>query len=167
MTGLPQIVVALVALQRLLELIYAGRNTRLLRQAGGREVGAGHYPLLVALHGIWLAAIFLLTPPDAQIVWPLLVVFVGLQVARIWVIATLGRYWTTRIITIPGAPLIGHGPYRLLRHPNYLIVGLEIPLLPLAFGQWLVALIFGIFNLALLRHRIRIENTALDPRRAS
>jgi methyltransferase len=164
-TGLPQLVVVLVALQRLLELLYSRRNERRLLAAGGREVGARHYPLFILLHGGWLAALFLLTPQDAPVIWPLLALFVGLQIGRVWVIVSLGRYWTTRIITLPGAPLVQRGPYRWLRHPNYWIVALEITVLPLAFGQWLIALVFTILNLALLRHRVRIEEAALADRR--
>jgi methyltransferase len=163
-TGLPQLIVALVALQRLAELAYSRRNERRLLAAGGREAGARHYPLFVLLHGGWLAALFVLTPTEAPVSWPLLALFVALQIGRLWVIASLGRYWTTRIITVPGAPLVQSGPYRLVRHPNYWIVALEIAILPLAFREWLIALVFTILNLALLRHRVRIEDAALADR---
>jgi methyltransferase len=162
--GLPQIVVLLVALQRLTELAVARRNTRRLLARGGREVGAGHYPLIVLLHGGWLTALFFLTPPDAAIVWPLIALFVLLQFARIWVVVTLGPYWTTRIITVPDAPLVRRGPYRWIRHPNYAVVTAEIAVLPLAFGQWLPALVFSALNLALLHHRITVEENALRDR---
>jgi methyltransferase len=164
--GLPQLIVLLVALQRLAELVLSRRNERRLRQAGAREAGAGHYPLFVLLHGGWLVALFVLTPPDAPIVWPLLAFFIVLQAARVWVIATLGRYWTTRILTLPGAPLVRHGPYRFVRHPNYVVVGLELAVLPLAFGQWLIALVFTAINLPLMWHRIRVEDAALADRDA-
>lgn len=164
MIGLPQVLVLAVALQRLGELAYARRNTRRLLAAGGREVGAGHYPLLVLLHGGWLVALFTLTPADAAVSWPLIALFAALQAGRIWVIATLGRWWTARVITVPGAPLVHHGPYRHCRHPNYWIVRAEIAVLPLAFGQGWLALIFTVLNLALLRHRIRIEEAALGNR---
>ena len=91
--------------------------------------------------------------------------FLALQAARVWVLATLGRYWTTRIITLPDAPLVRRGPYRFVRHPNYLIVAAEIAVLPLVFGAWQIALVFSILNLLLLSHRIRRENAALAGRR--
>lgn len=166
MSGLPQLVVALVALQRVAEIAHSRRNERRLLAAGGREVGGRHYPLFIVLHGGWLASLFVFTPPDAAVHWPLLALFVVLQVGRIWVIATLGRYWTTRIITLSGTPLVRRGPYRLVRHPNYWIVTLEIAVLPLAFGQWQIALVFTALNLALLRHRVRMEEAALADRRS-
>ncbi len=156
-----QIVILLVALQRLAELEYARRNTRRLLAAGGVEHGAGHYPLFVALHGGWLAALFVLVPAGAPAHWGLLGLYGLLQLGRLWVFASLGRRWTTRVIAVPGAPLVTRGPYRFLRHPNYLVVALEIPVLPLAFGAWQIALAFGLANLALLAHRIRVEALAL------
>jgi methyltransferase len=162
---LPQIVVLLVAAQRLSELVVAQRNTRRLLREGGREIGARHYPLFVLLHGGWLVAMFLLIPSSAPALVSLLAIFAILQLLRVWIVLTLGRYWTTRIITVPGAPLVRHGPYRFLRHPNYVVVIGEIALLPLAFGAWQIALVFSILNLALLWHRIRIEDAALAARR--
>ncbi|MCH8002165.1 MAG: hypothetical protein IIA34_10980 [Proteobacteria bacterium] len=159
--GLAQIVTLLVALQRLAELGYARRNARRLLAAGGVEHGAGHYPLFVALHGAWLAALFVLVPAEAPADWGLLGLYGLLQLGRLWVIASLGGRWTTRVIVVPGAPLVTRGPYRFLRHPNYLVVALEIPILPLAFGAWQIALGFGLANLALLAHRIRVEERAL------
>ncbi len=164
--GLPQIVALLVAAQRLGELAYARRNTKQLMAAGGVEHGAGHYPLIVALHGGWLAALFALVPPDAPPSWGLLGGYGLLQLGRLWIIVSLGARWTTRVIALPGAPRVRRGPYRFLRHPNYLVVALEIPLLPLAFGAWQMALGFGLANLALLAHRIRIEDRALAGSRA-
>ncbi len=159
--GLAQIVTLLVALQRLAEVGYARRNARRLLAAGGVEHGAGHYPLFVALHGAWLVALFVLVPAEAPANWGLLGLYGLLQLGRLWVIASLGRRWTTRVIVVPGAPLVTRGPYRFLRHPNYLVVALEIPVLPLAFGAWHIALAFGLANLALLAHRIRVEQRAL------
>ena len=159
--GICQIVALLVALQRLAELGYARRNARRLLAAGGVEHGAGHYPLFVALHGAWLVALFVLVPAEAPADWGLLGLYGLLQLGRLWVIASLGGRWTTRVIAVPGAALVKRGPYRFLRHPNYLVVALEIPLLPLAFGAWQIALVFGLANLALLAQRIRIEERAL------
>lgn len=158
------LILLLVAAQRLAEVVYAGRNTRALLREGWTEVGAGHYPLMVFLHGGWLLSMALWVPADATIHWPPLIAFVLLQAARVWVIATLGRYWTTRIVTSPEAPLVRHGPYRFLRHPNYAIVVGEIALLPLVFGAWELALVFSALNLALLRYRLRMENQVLRPR---
>ena len=157
-------VLALVAVQRLAELVLASANTRRLLARGAREVGRRHYPLFVALHASWLIAIAVFTPPHARPIWPLIVVFAGLQALRVWVISTLGPYWTTRVITVDGAPLIRGGPYRFLRHPNYWIVVGEIAVLPLAFHQPVIALVWTLLNAVLLRHRLRVETGALEPR---
>ncbi len=159
------IVVGLVAAQRLVELLVARRNTRRLLAEGGVEVGAGHYPWLVGLHAAWLASMLVWIAPDAPVSWPLLGFFLFLQAGRMWVVTSLGRYWTTRIVTVPGAPLVGDGPYRFVRHPNYLIVALEIATLPLAFGAWQIAAVFSILNAVLLSVRIRVEDGALGQRR--
>lgn len=154
-----------VALQRLVELVRANRNTRRLLERGGREVGAEHYPLIVALHAGWLLTLTLLTSPDPPVNWGLITVFALLQVLRIWVLASLGSYWTTRIITLDDAPLQRKGPYRFMRHPNYLIVALEVPLLALILDLPVVALVFGAINLLLLAVRIQVEGRALAARR--
>lgn len=163
MTPLPW-VVGLVVLQRLAELALARRNTRRLVARGGREAGRRHYPLFVLLHASWLGAILATTPLDRPPSWPLLVLYGLLQLGRVWVIATLGPYWTTRVITLDDAPLVRGGPFRLVRHPNYWIVAAEIPLLPLAFGNWAVAIVWSALNGLLLRHRIAVETAALAPR---
>ena len=159
-------IIALVVLQRLVELVYAERNTRALLAQGAVEVGRSHYPLIVALHALWLIAIVVMLPANATINWSALALFVLLQVGRVWVIATLGPYWTTRIITLSGAPLIRSGPYRYVRHPNYLIVAGEIAILPLVFGEFTVALVFSVLNAGLLFWRIHEEDAALSVRRA-
>ena len=160
------VILALVALQRLIELRYAERNTKALLARGAVEIGRGHYPLIVALHASWLIAIVLVLPRDTLISWPLIAVFALLQAARVWVIASLGPYWTTRIITMKDAPLVRRGPYKFVRHPNYLVVAGEIAVLPLAFGEVWVAVIFSILNALVLAWRIRMEEMALTPRRA-
>ena len=157
-------ILGLVVIQRLGELVIARRNTQRLLARGGREVGAGHYPLFILLHGSWLVAIAATVPVDRQPNWLMIAVYAALQVGRVWVIATLGPYWTTRIITIDDAPLVRRGPFRLVRHPNYWVVCAEIAVLPLAFGDWPVALIWSVLNALLLRHRIRIEGGALRGR---
>ncbi len=154
-----------VVLQRLAELVYASHNERRLLAAGAIEHGSGHYPLLVVLHAAWLAAIAWFVPADTPPNWALLGLFGLLQIARLWVLVSMGRYWTARVITLPGAPLVRHGPYRWVRHPNYLIVTGEIALVPLIFGAWRIALAFSIANAVLLVWRIRIEDAALAPRR--
>ncbi len=159
------IIIALAVVQRVLETIYAARNARALIARGGVEIGRKHYPLIVALHACWLAVLILALPTELPIHFIPLILFLVLQGLRIWVIATLGPYWTTRIITIPGAPLIRHGPYRFFRHPNYLIVTGEIAALPLVFGEVWVAMIFSVLNAGVLSWRIRVENQALEARR--
>ena len=158
--------VLLVALQRLGELWLSRRNARRLLAEGGREIGAGHYPVLIAIHVGWLAAIFFLVPADAPVYWPVIAAYLVVQAGRIWVISSLGRFWTTRVFDMPTAPLVKRGPYRWLRHPNYVVVALEVALLPLAFGAWGIALIFSLANLAILGWRLRIENAALARRAA-
>lgn len=157
-------IVAAVAVQRLLETIYAERNTRALLARGGIEIGRKHYPLIVALHVSWLIALVVALPSDPPIYVVPLIVFMTLQALRVWVVATLGPYWTTRIITLPGAPLIRRGPYKYVRHPNYLIVAGEIASLPLVFGEIWVAAIYSLLNAAILSWRIKVENRALTER---
>ena len=103
-------------------------------------------------------------PADAPVHWPLIAAYLAVQAGRAWVIATLGRFWTTRVIDMPAAPLVRRGPYRWCRHPNYVVVVLEVALLPLAFGAWEIALAFSLANLAVLAWRLKIENAALARR---
>jgi len=154
------VILALVTLERLGELWLADRNTRRLIAAGGHEVAPGHYPLIVALHAAWLTALWWLAPARPVNV-PLLMLFGLVELARLWVLQTLGRRWTTRIIVVPGETLVRHGPYRYFDHPNYAVVVAEIALLPLVFGLWRTALVFTLFNAAALAIRIRQENRAL------
>ena len=158
------IILALVTLQRLAELVIARRNTARLLARGAYEVAPGHYPLIVAVHAGWLAALWWLAP-GKPILWPLIAVFALLQAGRLWVLATLGERWTTRIIVLPGVPLVTDGPFRFLSHPNYTVVVAEIAVLPLAFGLWQVAAIFSILNALVLLIRIRAEAKALAPHR--
>ena len=160
MTWPAYLVLAMVTLQRLGELLLAERNTRRLVGRGAYEVGRGHYPFIVAVHAGWLITLWLLGPGPPIHLLPL-ALFVALQAARIWVIASLGDRWTTRIIVLPGAPLVRSGPYRWTDHPNYLIVMLEIAVLPLVFGLPEVALFFSLLNGIVLWVRIREENKAL------
>lgn len=152
---------AFVTLQRLAELVLARQNTRRLLELGAREFAPGHYPLIVAVHTAWLAALWWLAP-GKPIHWPLLALFIALQLGRIWVLRALGPRWTTRIIVLPGAPLVSTGPFRFVSHPNYLVVIGEIAVLPLVFGLWEVALVFSVLNAIVLTIRIRAENHALS-----
>jgi methyltransferase len=154
------VILALVTLERLGELWLSHRNTRRLLAQGGHEVGAGHYPLIVAVHVLWLAALWWLAPSHSVDGF-FLGIYVLLQVARFWTIEALGDRWTTRIIVLPDAPLVKRGPYRFIDHPNYVVVAGEIAVLPLVFGLWQVALIFTLLNAAVLAIRIREENHAL------
>jgi methyltransferase len=164
-TRTANVILALVALQRVIELLYASRNAARLREQGGIEFGRGHYPFVVLLHLSWLVAIAAGTRHDPVVRPVPLAGFVALQFMRLWVIATLGRFWTTRVITVPGEPLVSRGPYRYVRHPNYVVVFAEIALLPLVFGQVANAILFSCLNLAVLAWRIRVENAALYDRR--
>jgi methyltransferase len=162
---LAYIIIALVAAQRLAELVYAERNTRALLAHGAVEIGRTHYPLIVAVHATWLIAIVVMLPHDGHVNFLLLAAFVVLQALRVWVLATLGPYWTTRIITLKDVPLVRRGPYRFIRHPNYAVVIGEIAVLPLVFGEVWVAAVFTLLNAAVLTLRIRQENEALAARR--
>jgi methyltransferase len=159
---------AFVTLQRLAELVHARRNTQRLLDEGAIEIGADHYPLLVMLHTTWLGALWVLAlSGHALLWWPALAGYIAVEAARVWVMASLGRYWTTRIIVPRETPLVKAGPYRFLKHPNYWVVACEIALLPLALGSWSLAVVFSVINAAVLAWRIRVEESALAPRRAS
>ena len=154
------LILAFVTFERLFELWLARRNTARLLAQGAREHGGGHYPLIVAVHVLWLVALWWLAPSrPIDGFW--LALFVLIEFARLWVLATLGPRWTTRIIVLPEAPLVESGPYRFINHPNYWVVIGEIAVLPLVFGLWLVALVFSVANAAVLAIRIREENRAL------
>jgi methyltransferase len=157
--------VGLVALQRMFELAYARHNSAKLRRLGAIEADAAGYPFFVLLHASWLASLAVFVPAAAAPYWPLLGLFGFLQLGRVWVILSLGGYWTTRLVTLPDAPLVQSGPYRYFRHPNYLLVVVEVGVLPLAFGAIAIAAIFSALNLALIARRIRIEESVLAPRR--
>tara|TARA_Y100001960_G_scaffold272332_1_gene299729 strand:- start:196 stop:768 length:573 start_codon:yes stop_codon:yes gene_type:complete len=159
------LILGLVIAQRLVELIISHRNSEKLLARGGHEVGRRHYPLFIMLHLAWLVSLLVLVDDNKSINLLWILIFLALQIARVWVVTSLGEFWTTRIITVPNSPLIQHGPYRFCNHPNYIIVIGEIVVLPLAFGAWEIAIIFSILNGLLLMHRIKIENVALNKRR--
>jgi len=157
--------VGFVSIQRLLELALSRRHERLLRARGAIERGRGHYPLMVALHALWLLSTLiegLLRGPGLPALWPIpAALFLLVQPLRYWAILSLGNYWNTRILVVPNAKLVARGPYRYLRHPNYVVVAVEVATFPLIFGAWVTALVFSALNAALLFVRIREENRAL------
>jgi methyltransferase len=153
-------ILTFVSAQRLSELVLARRNTRRLLAKGAVEVGRQHYLPMVVLHACWLLGLWILAPAGG-VSLPLLGIFALLQCARLWVLVSLGERWTTRVIVLPGAPLVASGPYRFLRHPNYCIVAAEILVLPLAFGLVTFAVVFTAFNAIILSLRIRQEDAAL------
>ncbi|MGD2116480.1 MAG: isoprenylcysteine carboxylmethyltransferase family protein [Acidobacteriota bacterium] len=159
--------VALVAVQRLVELRVARRNERRKRAAGGVEAGAGHYPVMVGLHTLFLlscvAEVWLLPRPFVPwLGFVMLVVLAAASGLRWWVVRSLGGAWTTRVIVVPGAPLVASGPYRFFAHPNYVAVALEIAALPMVHTAYLTAGAFSLANGALLAVRIRTEEAALE-----
>ena len=159
MTG-AVLLLTFVTLSRLGELILARRNTAALLRRGAQEAAAAHYPLIVALHAAWLGALWVMgAAQPVHLGW--LALFGMVQVARFWVLATLGRRWTTRILIVPGETLVRRGPYRYFSHPNYLVVIAEIAVLPLCLGLPGVAVVFTVLNAAVLTIRIRAENAAL------
>jgi len=151
----------LVTAQRIAELILAKHNTKRLLALGGIEKSPKHYVFIVIMHAAWLALLWIYVS-DTRISFGWLALFILLQFLRIWVIATLGERWTTRIIIVPGEARIQRGPYRFLAHPNYVIVAAEIIALPMALGLPWIALVFTTLNAAVLWVRIRAEEKALD-----
>lgn len=162
--SLSVLILVFVTVQRLAEMAWARANERRLRGTGAIEIGAGHYPLIVALHAAWIAWMWL-KGWERPLDLPLAAVFLLLQAARVWVLASLGRRWTTRVMIVPGETLVRSGPFALIRHPNYTVVALEIVVLPLALGLWGAAIGFGVLNLAILAWRIRVEDQGLAPAR--
>jgi methyltransferase len=158
--------IALVAVERLVELIVARRNAAWSFARGGREFGQGHWPVMVLLHSAFLVAapleVLLLDRPFLPALgWPMLGLSLFTQLLRWWCISTLGPRWNPRVIVVPGLPRVSGGPYRYLPHPNYLAVVIELAALPLVHGAWITALCFSLGNAALLWVRIRCEEEAL------
>ncbi|WP_432102625.1 isoprenylcysteine carboxyl methyltransferase family protein [Streptomyces sp. bgisy091] len=160
------VLVTAVAAERLAEVAVALRNTRWSLARGGTEAGRGHYPVMVALHTALLAAClaepWLAARPFLPwFGWTMTAVVVAAQALRWWCVRTLGRRWNTRVIVVPGLPLVTGGPYRWLRHPNYVAVVAEGAALPLVHGAWVTAVAFTLGNAALLAVRVRCEDGAL------
>ena len=157
---LAEVILGAVTLQRLAELVLARSNERKLRARGAVEIGAPHYPLIVALHASWLVSLWVFGHDNAVNTLAL-AGYLALQGLRAWVMTSLGGRWTTRIIVLPGETLVARGPYRYLSHPNYLVVVGEIALLPLTLNLPWIAAIFSALNAAVLALRISVENRAL------
>lgn len=165
--GPAQVAALLVLMQRGLEELYSQRNTRALIAEGAVEAGRNYYPVVAGAHLGWIASIFLLIPASAPVIWPLLLLFLLLQIARYWVIGTLGRYWTHRIITLAEAPVVRAGPYRWLKHPNYAVTLVETLLLPSAFGAFALGIIMTAIWAVVIRYKIELEDAALVERRTA
>ena len=165
MLALLIIFVVLITLQRVLELLLSRRHERALMVKGAYERGAGHYPVVVGLHVGWLVSMLLegwVRGVELSILWPFwLALFVGGQALRYWAILSIGERWTTRVVILPGVPLVKRGPYKHVQHPNYLAVTLEIFSAPLVFGASFTALAFTLLNVGVLLLRIRTETRAL------
>jgi methyltransferase len=160
------LLIGVVVLERLVELFVSDRNTRRLKSQGAVEVGSGHYPIMVVMHTLFLISapleVWLLSRPlIPALAISMLAVLLAAMALRYWVIVTLRGRWTTRVICLPGSPLIATGPYRYLKHPNYLAVVAETFSLPMVHTAWLTAIVFTVCNAALLRVRIRVEDRAL------
>ena len=158
--SLAVVLLALVTLERGAELVWARRNTRRLLARGAREEAAGHYPLIVGLHALWLVGLWALGW-NRPVSIPWLAVFLLLQAGRAWVLITLGGRWTTRVLILPGETLVRRGPYRLIRHPNYAVVAGEMLVLPFTLGLFAFGVVFALLNAAVLALRIRAEDRAL------
>ncbi|MEH6645040.1 isoprenylcysteine carboxyl methyltransferase family protein [Sulfitobacter sp.] len=160
MTLLTGLFLGFLILQRLGELVIAKRNTAALMARGAHEVGAGHYPVMVAMHSAWIVAlvVFGWTQP-VHLGW--LALYAVLQVFRIWILGTLGTRWTTRVIVLDDETLVARGPFRYFRHPNYMLVVAEIIVAPMVLGLWWIAALWTVLNALMLRHRIKVEDNAL------
>ena len=160
------LLVVAVGVERLAELVVATRNARWAFAHGGVESGRGHYPVMAAMHTAFLVAcIAEVAIADRPFLpwlgWPMLALVVASQALRWWCVATLGHQWNTRVIVVPGLPLVSGGPYRWLRHPNYVAVVVEVAALPLVHTAWVTALVFTLANAVVLAVRIPVEERAL------
>ncbi len=166
MVSLYVALVLAVGVERLVELVVAKRNLAWALGRGGQETGFGHYPFMVVLHtGLLVGCLVEVLVADRPFLpllgWPMLVLVVAAQGLRWWCIRTLGPQWNTRVVIVPGLALVSGGPYRFLRHPNYVAVVVEGVALPLVHSAWITAVVFTVLNAALLTVRIRAEEKAL------
>jgi methyltransferase len=160
------LLIAAIVVERAVELWITRRNLACARKHGGREHGADHYPWMVATHASFLVAcpleVVALDRPFLPLLgWPMLGVVLSTMALRYWAIAALGQRWTTRVVVIPDLPVVTGGPYRWLRHPNYLAVALEVAALPLVHTAWITAVVWSAANALVLRARIAAEEAAL------
>ena len=165
------LLVGLVAVERLVELINSRRNTARQKERGGVEFGAEHYPAMVTLHTAFLIGCVAETWIAGRsfvgvLGYPALIVLVGAQVLRYWVIRELDGRWTTRVVVVPGDSRVVTGPFRFMTHPNYAAVVAEGIALPLIHTNWVTAVVFSGLNALLLRRRIEIEDRALEQMKA-
>jgi methyltransferase len=165
-TGWYLVLLGLVALERLAELIVSTRNARRAKAMGGVETGQGHYPAMVALHtGLLVGCAVEVVVADRPFIpwlgWSMLALVIASQALRWWCIRTLGVRWNTRVIVVPGLPLVTGGPYRWMHHPNYVAVVVEGIALPLVHTAWVTAVLFTALNIPLLAVRLRCEEAAL------
>lgn len=158
--------ISLVVVQRVVEVLIANRNAKWIKGQGGYEAGREHYKYIVALHMLFFLSLLIEVSITKHtfIVWSIfpLAVFILAQIGRVWALASLGRFWNTRIMILPGAKVVAKGPYRFLRHPNYAIVVTEIACLPLIFQAYWTAILFTILNAFILSIRIQVEERALE-----
>jgi methyltransferase len=164
--GWPQIAALIVLLQRGLEELYSQRNTRALIARGAREIGARYYPVVATTHLAWIAGLYFLISPSANINSLFLAIYISIQFVRYWVIGTLGKYWTHRIITLDCETMVRRGPYRFLKHPNYVVTIVETFLLPMVFSAIALGVIMGAVWAAVLYYKIILEDEGLLQRRA-
>lgn len=154
-----------IIIQRLVEVAIAKSNEKWMKSQGAQEFGQSHYRLMVLMHtaffvcliteGLWLK-------PSISSLWPLWIgLFILTQIARIWVLTSLGKYWNTKIIVLPNAKVVSKGPYRFVRHPNYVIVTIELIIIPLAFNAFVTLFLFAVLNQIILTIRIQEEEKAL------
>ncbi|MCM3638157.1 isoprenylcysteine carboxyl methyltransferase [Sporosarcina luteola] len=159
------IIVSLIILQRILELFIAKRNEKWMKDQGAFEAGASHYPFMVAMHVFFFIALIsevLLFQRQLSAIWPMwLAIFLAAQILRVWCLATLGKFWNTKIIVLPNAQVVRKGPYKWLRHPNYIIVATELLVLPLLFNALITAVVFSLLNIWMMSVRIPAEEQAL------
>ena len=159
------IIITIVIIQRLVELLIAKRNEKWMRSQGAFEAGAGHYPIMVMMHITFFISLLLevlvINKPLSPLWIPLLSLFLIAQLARVWCLTSLGKFWNTKIIILPGADVVKKGPYQFIRHPNYVIVATELLVLPLIFSAYFTAVVFSLLNLWMLSIRIPTEEKAL------
>ena len=161
LAGIAHATLALCFVQRVGEVALGEHNRRRLLAEGGQEFGRGHYPLLALAQAAWFGVMLGEISHRSPKVWALLVLVWLCMLLRVWCVTTLGRFWTTRVVVVPGATLVRRGPYRVLPHPMYLLLLLEVVAFPLAWGEWEIALGFGAVHAALLAWRILVESRAL------